>query len=180
MINYKWINMKKGIVLVAWVALTVCGLNRVVAQNGLYMVKNAEKIASERLAEQMASSASVTSEENEHNGLSPENTEVETAELGDVLATYLMENIPSSELAAAMGVPQRVEITDKNIVFSTEGGDTVRVFNVTMTEAIPSQSDGRWVLNCANGEQVVLYWRKDCGFVMDVPGIGRLELAKVR
>ena len=162
--------MKKGIVLVAWVALTVCGLNRVVAQNGLYMVKNAEKIASEKLAEQMASSA----------GLSPENTEVETAELGDVLATYLMENIPSSELAAAMGVPQRVEITDKNIVFSTEGGDTVRVFNVTMTEAIPSQSDGRWVLNCANGEQVVLYWRKDCGFVMDVPGIGRLELAKVR
>ena len=176
--------MKKGIVLVAWVALTVCGLNRAAAQNGLYMVKNAERLASERLAEQMASSASVTSEENEHNGLSPENTEVANVELGDelgdVLATYLMENIPSSELAAAMGVPQRVEITDKNIVFSTEGGDTVRVFNVTMTEAIPSQSDGRWVLNCENGEQMVLYWRKDCGFVMDVPGIRRLELAKIR
>ena len=61
----------------------------------------------------MASSASVTSGEDERNGLSPENTEVETAELGDVLATYLMENIPSTELTAAMGVPQRVEITDK-------------------------------------------------------------------
>ena len=180
MINYKWINMKKGIVLATWVVLVVCGLNRAAAQTGLYMVKNAERLASERLAEQMASSASVTSEEDERNGLSPENTEVETAELGDVLATYLMENIPSSELAAAMGVPQRVEITDRKIGFCTEGHDTVRVFNVMMTEAIPSQSDGRWVLNCANGEQVVLYWQKDCGFVMDVPGIGRLELAKVR
>ena len=180
MINYKWINMKKGIVLATWVVLVVCGLNRAAAQNGLYMVKKAERLASERLAEQMASSASVTSEENEHNGLSPENTEVANVELGDVLATYLMENIPSTELTAAMGVPQRVEITDKEIVFTTEGGDTVRVFNVMMTEAIPSQSDGRWVLNCENGEQMVLYWRKDCGFVMDVPGIGRLELAKVR
>lgn len=180
MINYKWINMKKGIVLATWVVLVVCGLNRAAAQNGLYMVKNAERLASERLAEQMASSASVTSEENEHNGLSPENTEVANVELGDVLATYLMENIPSTELTAAMGVPQRVEITDKEIVFTTECGDTVRVFNVMMTEAIPSQSDGRWVLNCENDEQMVLYWRKDCGFVMDVPGIRRLELAKIR
>ena len=91
-----------------------------------------------------------------------------------------MENIPSTELIAAMGVPQRVEITDKEIVFTTEGGDTVRVLNVMMTDAIPSQSDGRWVLNCENGDQVVLYWRKDCGFGMDVPGIRRLELAKIR
>lgn len=54
--------MKKGIVLATWVVLVVCGLNRAAAQNGLYMVKNAERLASERLAEQMASSASVTSE----------------------------------------------------------------------------------------------------------------------
>ena len=62
--------MKKGIVLATWVVLVVCGLNRAAAQNGLYMVKNAEKIASEKLAEQMASSVSVTSEEDERNGLS--------------------------------------------------------------------------------------------------------------
>lgn len=170
--------MNKGIVLVTWVVLTVCGLNGVEAQNGLYMVKNAERLASEMLAEKMASSASVTSEEDERNGLSPENNEVESAEFGDVLATYLMENIPSTELTAAMGVPQRVEITDKEIVFTSEGGDTLQMFKPK--SVTPSHSDGCWVLNCENGEQLVLYWRKDCGFVMDVPGIRRLELAKIR
>ena len=65
-------------------------------------------------------------------------------------------------------------------MFTTESGDTVQMFDVTMTEAIPSQTDGRWVLNCENGDQVVLYWRRDCGFVMDVPKLGRLELTKVR
>ena len=174
-------NMKKRIVLGAWIVLAVCGSNSTVAQNGLYMVTNAERLASERLVETItSSSATVTSEEDERKGLSPEINEVDTVELANALATYLMENISSTELTAATGVPQRVEITDKEIVFTTEGGDTVRVFNVMMTEAIPSQSDGRWVLNCENGEQMVLYWRKDCGFVMDVPGIRRLELAKIR
>ena len=173
--------MKREIVICTWIVLIVCGLKDAVAQNGLYKVTTAERLASEKLAEKIASSpVSVTSEENERNGLSPENVEVETVGLGDALATYLMDNIPSTELTAAMGVPQQVEITDKDIVFTTEGGDTVRVFLVDITEAIPSHKDGRWVLNCKNSEQLVLYWRKDCGYVMDVPEMGRLELMKVR
>ena len=173
--------MKKRIVIGIWIVFALFGLNCAAAQNGLYKVKNAERLASEKLAEKIASSpTSVTSEEDERKGISPENTEVNPGELEGVLATYFMENVSSMELTAAMGVPQRVEITDKIIVFTTESGDTVQMFTVEVTEAIPSQTDGRWVLNCMNGEQVVLYWRKDCGFVMDVPKLGRLELAKVR
>ena len=173
--------MKKRIVLGAWIVLAVCGSNSTVAQNGLYMVTNAERLASERLVETItSSSATVTSEEDERKGLSPEINEVDTVELANALATYLMENISSTELTAATGVPQRVEITSESIVFTTEKNDTMRVFLVEMTEAMPSHRDGRWVLNCKDSEQLVLYWRKDYGYVMDVPKIGRLELTKVR
>ena len=89
------------------------------SSDGLYKVKNAGRLASEKLAEKIASlPASVTSEGDERRGLFPENTEMNPMELEGVLATYFRENVSSMELAAAMGVPQRVEITDKKLLCS--------------------------------------------------------------
>ena len=83
-------------------------MNGAAAQEGLYTVTNAENLASEKLVEKITSTSTMTSEEDERMGLSPERTEVETAELANVLAAYLMENVSPTELTAGTGVPQRV------------------------------------------------------------------------
>ena len=113
-------------------------------------------------------------------GLSPERTEVETAELANVLAAYLMENVSPTELTAGTGVPQRVEITAERIVFTTEGGDTVRMFTPVTTEASTNDKSDSWVFGCESGERLVLSQRKGSRYVLDVPKIGRLELTKLR
>ena len=113
-------------------------------------------------------------------GLSPERTEVETAELANVLAAYLMENVSPTELTAGTGVPQRVEITAERIVFTTEGGDTVRTFTPVTTEASTNDKSDSWVFGCDSGERLVLSQRKGSRYVLDVPKIGRLELTKLR
>ena len=113
-------------------------------------------------------------------GLSPERTEVETEEMANVLAEYLMENVSPTELTAGTGVPQRVEITAERIVFTTEGGDTVRTFTPVTTEASTNDKSDSWVFGCERGERLVLRQRNDCRYVLDVPKIGRLELTKLR
>ena len=172
--------MLKRVVFCTWIALAVCGMNGAAAQKGLYKVTNAENLASEKLVEKITSTSTMISEEDERMGLSPERTEVETSEMANVLAAYLMENVSPTELTAGTGVPQRVEITAERIVFTTEGGDTVRTFTPVTTEASSNGKSDSWVFGCEKGERLVLRQRNDCWYVLDVPKIGRLELTKLR
>ena len=172
--------MKKGVVFCTWIVLAVCGMNGAAAQEGLYKVTNAENLASEKLVEKITSTSTMISEEDERMGLSPERTEVETSEMANVLAAYLMENVSPTELTAGTGVPQRVEITAERIVYTTEGGDTVRTFTPVTTEASTNCKSDSWVFGCEKGERLVLRQRNDCRYVLDVPKIGRLELTKLR
>ena len=172
--------MKKRVVFCTWIALAVCGMNGAAAQEGLYKVTNAENLASEKLVEKITSTSTMISAEDERMGLSPERTEVETEEMANVLAEYLMENVSPTELTAGTGVPQRVEITAERIVFTTEGGDTVRTFTPVTTEASSNGKSDSWVFGCERGERLVLRQRNDCRYVLDVPKIGRLELTKLR
>jgi len=172
--------MKKRVVFCTWIVLAVCVMNGAAAQEGLYKVTNAENLASEKLVEKIASTSTMISAEDERMGLSPERTEVETEEMANVLAEYLMENVSPTELTAGTGVPQRVEITAERIVFTTEGGDTVRTFTPVTTEASTNGKSDSWVFGCERGERLVLRQRNDCRYVLDVPKIGRLELTKLR
>ncbi len=172
--------MKKRVVFCTWIVLAVCGMNGAAAQEGLYKVTNAENLASEKLVEKITSTSTMISAEDERMGLSPERTEVETEEMANVLAEYLMENVSPTELTARTGVPQRVEITAERIVFTTEGGDTVRTFTPVTIEASTNDKSVSWVFGCEKGERLVLRQRNDCRYVLDVPKIGRLELTKLR
>jgi hypothetical protein len=172
--------MKKRVVFCTWIVLAVCVMNGATAQEGLYKVTNAENLASEKLVEKITSTSTMISAEVERMGLSPERTEVETEEMANVLAAYLMENVSPTELTAGTGVPQRVEITAERIVFTTEGGDTVRTFTPVTTEASTNGKSDSWVFGCERGERLVLRKRNDCRYVLDVPKIGRLDLTKLR
>lgn len=172
--------MKKRVVFCTWIVLAVCVMNGAAAQEGLYKVTNAENLASEKLVEKITSTSTMISAEDERMGLSPERTEVETEEMANVLAEYLMENVSPTELTAGTGVPQRVEITAERIVFTTEGGDTVQTFTPVTTEASTNGKSDSWVFGCERGERLVLRQRNDCRYVLDVPKIGRLELTKLR
>ena len=155
-------------------------MNGAAAQEGLYKVTNAENLASEKLVEKITSTSTMISAEDERMGLSPERTEVETSEMANVLAAYLMENVSPTELTAGTGGLQRVEITAERIVFTTEGGDTVRTFTPVTTEASTNGKSDSWVFGCEKGERLVLRQRNDCRYVLDVPKIGRVELTKLR
>lgn len=148
------------------------------AQNGVYTVVNREALASEKAARTMiGNSASITTEQEgtEHDGRAPE--EIDTAELREVLALWMMDNLSGSEMETIAGeVPGGVTIDDKAITLTDTHGDTLMVYAVERREY--KKEGAKWLMVCGGGRQVWLQERAGEEWRLTLPDRTALKLRK--
>ena len=168
--------MKKVIVMLACVLAIGAASAQGNIPVGEYYVTNKSELTESSIRQEISTwNGEITTEnaETEHAGMMP--PEVDTSEMMDLIAQWLMLQTSNEEQRAIAGaIPARVTIEGTQITIFDDKDSTMNVYEATEV----NNADRQWLFRCKDNKQVRLSIQSDGVYILSVPDMKPIKLRK--
>lgn len=158
--------------------LLLISLHSVVAQNGVYVVINQQDIKTKIVRQNLRSSKmEVYADESEHRGINPSVDDIDTAELVDVLAEWILSELGEKESDVIFrDIPQKITIKDGALSLIGKSNDTIETYQLKKC-VLPNQ---QWTFWGSQGKSADLKYGKNDVYFLTMPEEITLKLRKMK
>ena len=143
---------------------------------GKYFVTNQSELTEASIRQEISTwNGEITTEnaETEHAGMMP--PEVDTSEMMDLIAQWLMLQTSNEEQKAIAGaIPARVTIEETQLSIFDDKDSAMIVYEVSEVK----NADRQWVFLCKDNKQVRLSIQSDGLYILSVPDMKPIKLRK--
>ena len=143
---------------------------------GKYFVTNQSELTEASIRQEISTwNGEITTEnaETEHAGMMP--PEVDTSEMMDLIAQWLMLQTSNEEQKAIAGaIPARVTIEETQLSIFDDKDSAMIVYEVSEVK----NADRQWVFLCKDNKQVRLSIQSDGIYILSVPDMKPIKLRK--
>ena len=148
------------------------------AQNTIYSVTNRNELMTATIAQDLRSSLTVMyteDSEREHTGMQPR--EVDTAEMMNVLAEWLiLQTNEEEQKILANAVPAKVLIDENTVTLTSDKDDTIQFFNIKGVRGDESKRD----YICEDGTVIRLFGHGNGRYTLMMPKMEKIKLEKIK
>lgn len=159
--------------------LTIClmlSVTCLLAQDTIYSVTNRNELMTSTIAQDLRSMLTATyteDAEREHAGMQPR--EIDTAEMMNVLAEWLiLQTNEEEQKILASAVPAKVLIDENTVTLTSDKDDTIQFFNIKGVRGDESKRD----YICEDGTVICLFGHGNGRYTLQVPKMEKIELKK--
>lgn len=168
--------MKRVIVMLACVLAIGAASAQGNIPVGKYFVTNQSELTEASIRQEISTwNGEITTEnaETEHAGMMP--PEVDTSEMMDLIAQWLMLQTSNEEQKAIAGaIPARVTIEETQLSIFNDKDSAMIVYEVSEVK----NADRQWVFLCKDNKQVRLSIQSDGIYILSVPDMKPIKLRK--